>query len=375
MKNVAIVGITGFGKAHLEMILSGCEKGYWSLLAATIINPEEVPEKVEELKNLGCAIYSDYRTMLEHHQGGIDLLFIPTAIHWHAPMAIDALHAGCNVLVEKPLAGSTCEAERIEEVSLETGKFVAVGFQHLYLPATWALKDAILNGQIGSLVRVKGLISAPRMLSYYQRNAWAGRLELDGRPVFDSPLNNAFAHFVNLLLFFAGSERTASARVDLEQGLLLRAQDIESFDTAAVRGKIESGVEFLFHATHSGVERFGPILEIEGATGSFTLDCAIGTLLHKDASGKATEVEPRGFSENGRPYMIENLKNLLEGRPADYCPTSIALNHCRLIEQLHQKFSIQNIPSAEIDRSNPEYVRVPGLAERLRRANQENSLD
>jgi len=108
-------------------------------------------------------------------------------------MAIAAIQAGANVLVEKPLAGSVGEAETIELVSRETRKFVAVGFQHLYMPGTCALKDAIFNGKIGSLVRVNGLASSPRNLSYSWRNSWAGRLFLNGHPVYDSPLKNAFA--------------------------------------------------------------------------------------------------------------------------------------------------------------------------------------
>lgn len=374
VKKVAIIGVTGFGKVHLDMVLAGCQKGYWKLAAATIINPAEVPGTIEELKQDGSAIYTDYREMMDRHNGNIDLVFIPTAIHWHAPMAIDAMRAGANVLVEKPLAGSVGEAETIEEVSRETGKFVAVGFQHLYMPGTWALKEEILNGKIGSLVRVKGLASSPRNLSYYRRNSWAGRLLLNGHPVYDSPLNNAFAHYVNLLLFLSGPDRGSSSRVVLDEARLLRAQDIESFDTAAVRGITDNGAEFLFHATHSGLENYGPIIQIEGSIGSFTWDIPNGTPVHKDASGKTTEVELRGFSHSQKNQLVEVLNELLEGGCPDFCPPSIALNHCRLIKQLHEKFPIHDFPYGEIDRHDLECVTVPGLSEKLRVASQADSL-
>ena len=45
----------------------------------------------------------------------------------------------------------------------------------------------------------------PRYFNYYARNNWAGKLAMNGTWVFDSPVNNACAHYLNLALFWAGA--------------------------------------------------------------------------------------------------------------------------------------------------------------------------
>ena len=51
----------------------------------------------------------------------------------------------------------------------------------------------------------------PRGASYYARNNWAGRLRVGSAWVLDSPVNNAFAHFLMLALFWAGDTPTAAS--------------------------------------------------------------------------------------------------------------------------------------------------------------------
>ena len=55
------------------------------------------------------AMYQDYRKLLEKEKP--EVVTIGTPDHWHVPIAIDALHAGCDVYCEKPLTLT------IEEVS------------------------------------------------------------------------------------------------------------------------------------------------------------------------------------------------------------------------------------------------------------------
>src|SRR5690606_38595299 len=103
---VALIGISGYGRIHLQLARECRARGEVAIVAATVINAEEEAENIAELRAHGCTIYSDYEEMLREQRGRIDLCLIPTGIHWHARMTISALRAGANVLVEKPLAGS-----------------------------------------------------------------------------------------------------------------------------------------------------------------------------------------------------------------------------------------------------------------------------
>jgi len=201
---VALIGVSGYGSIHLQLARASQARGEIKLVAATIINPEEEASTVAELRAQGTEIFNDYREMLRRHENRLDLCLIPTGIHWHARMTIAALEAGANVLVEKPLAGSSAEVEEIRRVERRRGRFVAVGFQDIYEPGTIWLKDELRRGVIGELKSVRFLGVWPRPREYFTRNDWAGRLNADGAAVMDSPLNNAFAHFVMLSFFFIG---------------------------------------------------------------------------------------------------------------------------------------------------------------------------
>jgi predicted dehydrogenase len=72
-------------------------------------------------------VYRDYRTMLEKEKPSI--VTIGTPDHWHVPIAIAAMRAGCDVYCEKPLTLTIEEGFRIRDVVKETGRVFQVGTQ------------------------------------------------------------------------------------------------------------------------------------------------------------------------------------------------------------------------------------------------------
>ncbi len=111
--------------------------------------------------------------MLREFRGRIDLCLIPTGIHWHARMTIAALEAGANVLVEKPLAGSSAEVAAVRAAEQRAGRFVAVGCQDFYEPGTTWLQAEVRRGAIGAIQSVRMLGLWPRDRAYFARNNWA----------------------------------------------------------------------------------------------------------------------------------------------------------------------------------------------------------
>lgn len=185
--------------------------------------------------------------MLFELKGQIDLCFIPTGIPLHTSMSIAALEAGANVFVEKPVAGAIQDVRLIEKASIRHKRFVAVGYQNIYLPETVALKRFLVDGKLGEIKQLKSFAMWPRNSIYYNRNNWAGRLRCNNKWVLDSPFNNALAHFLNLLCFFAGNTINSSAELNWIEAELCRANSIESCDTATLRLKTRNGKE-LFSA-------------------------------------------------------------------------------------------------------------------------------
>ena len=367
---VAIIGVSGYGSIHLQLARESRDRGEIKITAATIINPQEESATIAELRGQGAEMFTDYAEMFRRHAGRIDLCLIPTGIHWHARMTIAALEAGANVLVEKPLAGSVAEVEEIRRVEQRTGRFVAVGFQDFYEPGTVWLKNELQRGVIGDIWSVRFLGLWPRPRGYFTRNNWAGRLKVDGVAVMDSPLNNAFAHFVMLSLFLVGAETSADTP-SLAGVELLRAHAIESFDTAVVRLRTARGVKLWFGASHACRETVEPEIVITGRHGQACWR------YESEAWWRATEGGTTRHAlldiTGARRAMFSAALQRLRNPATPICTSELAGRHTALIEAIHRQARVELVPPEKIAWSgtNGEASQVPeilGMAEALRRS-------
>lgn len=376
MPRAGIIGISGYGRIHLELARAAAARGELALTAAVVINPEQEADNVRQLTAAGCRIYPDHAAMLAGEAGRLELCLIPTGIAWHARMTIAALAAGANVLVEKPLAGSTVEGAAIIAAAAQAKRFVAVGFQDIYEPVAQELKRRLVAGEIGRVRRVRFLGLWPRPPAYFRRNGWAGRLAADGVPVLDSPLNNAFAHFVNLALFFAGGEFATGAELRDVAAVLWRTNAIESFDTGVVRGVTPDGVRLWLGASHACAVTREPEIVIEGERGRAVWrheqDCRI-----EPAGGTGTHW-PLPTTAVTRTAMMRAVLARLREPAAFVCGPELALGHTRLIEAAHAAAVIRPAPGVveaqPIPAGREPVLRPREIEARLFRAFDEEAL-
>jgi len=92
---------------------------------------------------------SDAREIL--YSTDIDAVVVATPPEMHSQLAIEALLAGKHVFVEKPLATSVIDAEKIVETASRLGKSVAVGHLFLYAPAMVAIRSMLERGELGQI--------------------------------------------------------------------------------------------------------------------------------------------------------------------------------------------------------------------------------
>ena len=373
---LALIGISGYGRVHLQLARECRERGEVDIVAVTVINPRDEAENIAALSADGCRIFSDYAEMLREFRGRIDLCLIPTGIHWHARMTIAALEAGANVLVEKPLAGSSAEVAAIRAAESRTGRFVAVGFQDFYEPGTTWLHAELQRGAIGAIQSVRVLGLWPRDRAYFARNNWAGRLVVEGVPVYDSPLNNAFAHFVMLSLFFVGAD-TPAAPIALDGVELLRAHAIESFDTCVVTAHTPSGVRLWFGTSHACREAVEPEIRITGSAGEACWRYE-AEAWWRHTNG-ATERRQLLDAYGARRAMITAALRRLRDPAVPVCTTAMAGQHTALIEAVHRATPIGALPADQIRWAGPNGAaaagpEVPGLAATMQRAFAEEKL-
>jgi len=90
------------------------------------------------------------------NDGQIEALVVGTPNFLHAPQAITALNAGVHVLVEKPMAMNTQEADHMLTASQRSGALLMVAHCWRFDPEVNWLREQVANGKVGSVIRTKG---------------------------------------------------------------------------------------------------------------------------------------------------------------------------------------------------------------------------
>jgi predicted dehydrogenase len=102
----------------------------------------------------GAKGYSDYRRVLDDKS--LDVVVVATPDHWHAQMVIDAVHAGKDVYVEKPMVHTPEEGYRVIEAVRKTKRIVQVGTQRRSFPLFQEAKGILASGEVGDVRLVNG---------------------------------------------------------------------------------------------------------------------------------------------------------------------------------------------------------------------------
>ncbi|MFO0576626.1 MAG: Gfo/Idh/MocA family oxidoreductase [Polyangia bacterium] len=144
---VAVVGAGSWGINHVRSFarLPGCE-------LVAVCDPD--PKNRARAANLapGAALSDRYEALLDGHGGpGFDAVVLATPAVLHAEQAIQALERGKHVLVEKPMALTARDAERVYKAAEAAGRVFMVGHLMLYHAAVQRLRDMIVAGDVGQV--------------------------------------------------------------------------------------------------------------------------------------------------------------------------------------------------------------------------------
>lgn len=101
----------------------------------------------------------DYREVLGRKD--IEAVLIATSDHWHARIAMEAMHAGKDVYCEKPTSHTIPEALEMVKTSRSTGRLVQVGSQSVSMQTTHQGKKWLDNGEIGTVFAIQCEIYRP----------------------------------------------------------------------------------------------------------------------------------------------------------------------------------------------------------------------
>ena len=114
----------------------------------------------------GCEVFADYRDLLKRPDISVVMLGLPNDLH--AKIGVEALAAGKHVFVEKPIANTLEETDRMLDTARKNGVEVFVGHSQRFFATTVAARELVRSGQYG----------APIMA----RDVWTKAFGIESRP-------------------------------------------------------------------------------------------------------------------------------------------------------------------------------------------------
>ena len=193
----ALIGCGRISPNHLEAAINN----HLEIVGLCDIVPENIDillEKVEQ-KDLNYNRYTDYKKMLAEQKP--ELVAIATESGKHAQIALDCLEANCHVIIEKPIALSLEDADKIIEKANQKGLVVCANHQNRFNKSIQKIREAVEDGSFGKMLYGTAHIRWNRGENYYKQAPWRGTWEQDG-----GSLMNQCIHNIDLLRWMMGDE-------------------------------------------------------------------------------------------------------------------------------------------------------------------------
>lgn len=190
---VGIVGCGHIGQIHLSYLMKTPEAA-----VVAVCDEDETRAKQTAQKFGVPSHYANVGELL--YKTSPNVVHVSTPPSTHAPFAIQALEAGCHVLVEKPFALSLGDAERVIAAARNSGRKVCVDHNHLFDPPVVKGIEYLQSGVLGEFLGLRCFqgMSLPGGVSPNSVKPWIQELPLG--PIHDIvPHTMAFiAHFLGI---------------------------------------------------------------------------------------------------------------------------------------------------------------------------------
>lgn len=210
-----IIGLGRISARHIEALKSLGEE----IVATCDIDPEKK------------ATYINYFDLINDER--VDKVAICTPNNLHAVMAIEAMRADCDVVLEKPVAITCDDAHAVEIASRHYNRFVYPVLQVRFNPALQLLKNVIKSGFLGRIYNCSVVIRWNRPQEYF--TGWRGSREEDGGCLLTQGI-----HYLDVMLWMMGKVSGVYAQVEKV------AHDIEVEDMVNALFSFENGARGLF---------------------------------------------------------------------------------------------------------------------------------
>ncbi len=358
----AVIGLGGYGLVHIKAVNWLADQGLAKLTGVVALESDRKhrPELVTELLAKDCVLYDSVDQFLSYASGTADVLTVPVGINTHVPVSIQAMRAGMDVYCEKPAAATVQEVDALIAAKKETGRRVAIGYQHIYSNSIQQLKFRICGGKLGHVQNLTLMCGWPRSETYYGRNEWAGRLRVGEDWILDSPANNAHAHYLMNALYLCSRDRGAADFPDELSAELYRANSIEGPDTVSLRFTTGGGSNVFVVLTHANGRENGPFMRLKCEHGTAYWQTDNGKTFIRYADGRTEEFDNL-VHENWRYDGFRDFVSAVREGKDPLCTPELARAQTVAVNLMHESCpSIGVIPDEFISLSEDWEMFPPG---------------
>jgi UDP-N-acetyl-2-amino-2-deoxyglucuronate dehydrogenase len=232
MLRFGIVGCGRIAKRHAELL--GLEQVARASLGAVCDIDSAKARAFGERFNVPW--FTDLDTMMR--ESALDAVSVLTPSGMHADHVVALARYGKPIIVEKPMALTLVDADRMLAACDATGAALHVVKQNRFNVPIVKLREALYDGRFGKLVIGTIRVRWCRRQDYYDQDSWRGTWALDG-----GVLTNQASHHVDLLQWIMGDVESVFARSTTALA------DIEAEDTAVAVIKFKNGALGTIEAT------------------------------------------------------------------------------------------------------------------------------
>jgi len=158
-------------------------------------------EKLAGDYGISPKIYTDYKKMIENEE--LELVAIATDHDLHAEMALFIIDHGINVIIEKPIALSLGDADKIIASAKEKGVKLTVCHQNRFNKSIQKIREALEEGRFGKMFYGTTHARWNRSDDYYKLGKWRGSWEGEGGSLITQCI-----HSIDLLMWMMGDYAT-----------------------------------------------------------------------------------------------------------------------------------------------------------------------
>lgn len=291
-------------------------------------------------------VHQNYSDLISKAPGKLDAVIISLPNHLHFESIKLALEAGLHVFVEKPLATTTDECEKLAKLAVKSGKNLMVGHCLRFLDAVEKMKSRVDHGHIGSLevLTAEDVINGPfahGIVPSPPAEWWFDKARSGGGALIDIG-----SHLIDLFRFFAGDAKPIFCSLEHKYNLPVEDSAIVILQSlsSSTKGIINAG-----WYQQTVFPKFNFRLILHGDAGFLTTDHLIPRNLYLHAFKHGTKnffrritgrrINPLSYTYFYEPYFKE-IKHFFDCIKYDQNPLVSAEDGFAAVRLVHEAYKL-----------------------------------